>query len=234
MASASGSKEIPLATVAESLENAIAGLDRLRTRALAELARVHVVKRASSDRERTRLEAKLGPEHPRVVALKHRAEVEDAFVTALAIEGARASVTPPTVDERSWALHGHVLDARGQPVRSATVALYTGERWVEALGYACTDESGYFRLHAANATVTDLLYLRVRVSGATVHQEEEPVTVRANTVEYRQIVIREGEAVCLPPEGGSGRNPPEAPRSTEKPASRTEPGARPAKGTRSS
>jgi hypothetical protein len=212
MASGSGSKDLPLSTVAESLENAVRRLDERRAGDLRELALFRAVKRETSDRERARLVAKLGADDPRVAALDLRGEVDDALVVELNLEAARALAAAPRVGEKGWAIHGHLLDARRRPVPGATVALYAGERWVEPLGHACTRADGYFQILSADVSATEYppLSLRVRLRDAVVHEEREPVTVRAGTVEYREVVIEGDQAVCAPPEAAPRPAPPEA------------------------
>jgi hypothetical protein len=94
-----------------------------------------------------------------------------------------------------------VLDAARLPVPGVTLALYQKDTWVQALGYACTNDNGYFVLPVADATKADIgaLSLRILRSGNIIFTDPRPVTVQPGHVEYREIVLCKTPDVCPPP-----------------------------------
>jgi len=131
------------------LEALPARADAARVEGLLALQRLRTAKTALLAREQARLTAKYGADHPRVQALAQQLAVNRLLVNHVGAEAGRAQVARADADPKAWILHGRVLnrDLRGQG--GLTVALYdSGGAWVQALGFACTDSTGYFKLSA--------------------------------------------------------------------------------------
>ena len=107
-------------------------------------------------REQARLTAKYGADHPRVTALRARAVFNEGMIKDLVLETSRARTDIPTVDENTWVLHGYVRDANANGLPNLTVALYdeSGD-WVRKLGYACTEQNGYFRIRNSTNAIRE-------------------------------------------------------------------------------
>jgi hypothetical protein len=215
MASASQRIQVPLSQVSDTLEKTVASLDQARAADLDEMSQVRAAKFAGLARDRDRLAAKLGATDPRVVALDRSLALHRETAVGFRSESAAASVSPPRVNQHSWALHGNVLDASRAPVQGVTVALYQKDAWVQRLGYACTDANGYFvLLEDATRTDTGPLSIHVLRSGKIIYVDPKPVEIQPAHVEYREIVMDHDVEPCLPPDGYRPPSPPGAPEPT--------------------
>jgi len=95
------------------------------------------------DATRRRLEAELGAEHPRVLALEERR----AYLAAVAREvddvaARRADARRPRPQE--WFVHGRIVDDREEPVPDLHVRFVDRERTVDLPDDAVTDRRGEF------------------------------------------------------------------------------------------
>jgi hypothetical protein len=134
------------------LEALPARADTGRVEGLEALRRLRTAKAAMLAREQARLTARYGANHPRVQALTQQITVNRLLVNHVGAEAGRARVAQVDADPKAWILHGRVLnrDLKGQP--GLTVALYDSRgAWVQALGFACTDSTGFFKLSATAA-----------------------------------------------------------------------------------
>jgi hypothetical protein len=196
--------QIPVEEVASTVEKTFEELDQARAAGLGELALVTNARLTVLARDQRRLTEKLGPDHPRVAALVRTIDLCRALVLELRVAEKSAAVTPPDVDEKSWALHGHVISLQRTPVAHVTLALYARDSWVRELGYACTNEDGYFVIKAAPArTAYPPLSVHVLRSGATLHIDPQSIEFELGRVEYREVTLPANGDVCTPPETGS-------------------------------
>jgi hypothetical protein len=226
MEKASQPQQVPVAQISETLEKTIADLDHARAADLAEMGEVRTAKFAGLARDRDRLAAKLGATHPRVLALDGSLALHAQTSPGFASEIAASSVTPPSVNQSSWALHGNVIDESRAPVPGVTVALYQKDVWAQRLGFACTDANGYFVLIVQGVDKADSGSFSTEIlrAGKIIYIDRTPVTIQAGHVEYREIVIGTTPNTCSPPSGG-----PDAPPSPPtQPAPTTAPKPRPA------
>jgi hypothetical protein len=141
------------------------------------------------------------------------------------VEVARAKTAVPPVGETQWAVHGHVRRADRTPAPDLTVLLVdSAGRWLRALGYACSDAEGYFRLVSTVEPARTTLRAYLRVIGpdrSELHRGEEALAVTPRAVEYREIVLHDGARGCASPDedlpdvdgtGGGSKEPPAPPR----------------------
>ena len=229
---ASQARQIPVSQISETLEKTIADLDHARAADLAEMSDVRTAKFNGLARDRVRLAAKLGVNHPRVLALDSSLALHAATLPGFASEIAISSVTPPRVDQSSWALHGNVLDGSRKPIQRVTVALYQKDTWVQRLGFACTDANGYFVLIVQGVDKADSGSFSIEILGAgrIIYIDRTPVTIQPGHVEYREIVIGATPNTCSPPSG----SPDALPSPPAQPAPTTAPKPRPAAKTKGS
>ena len=105
-------------------------------------------------------------------------------------------------------VHGGIANPEGTPLSGLTVSLYEEDgNWIEKLGYACTDERGYFAIkykvksqQAPEITDTQKLILTVTdADGNILHQETEPLYLKTGQIDYRLIVITAKGEICPPP-----------------------------------
>ena len=199
-------KKITLDDISRGIDKGLNTADGNRAATLERLQTVRNAKAASLRKEQARLTLKYGADHPRVQALAGRAALNQGLISDLAFETTRAKTEIPVVDEVTWVLHGYVRDRGGNGLPKLTIALYDhSERtanWLKDLGYACTNDKGYFKLEAHNLKdhASAPVFLRVLNSGgATIYIDPHPLTPKGGQVDYRQIVIG-GEAMdCQPP-----------------------------------
>lgn len=218
MEKASQPKQVPVAQISETLETTIVGLDRARAADLAEMGEVRTAKFTGLARDRIRLAAKLGANHPRVLALDGSLALHAQASPGFASEIATSSVTPPSVTQTSWALYGNVIDGSRAPIPGVTVALYQKEAWVQRLGFACTDANGYFVLTVQEVGKADSGPFSINIlrNRKVIYVDSVPVTIQPGHVEYREIVIGTTATTCPPPAGSQDAppSPPTPPAST--------------------
>lgn len=239
--------------VSKALSASLPGIDASRASGLAQLGGLRDAKARSLSREQTLLTLKHGgAPHPRLAEAQQRFTVNEQLRREVAVM--RELAETPAVEPRPDAMivHGFVRrrsDHAGLP--GLTLALTDAEgNWVRALGYACTDARGYFRLDIAAPSETEpksaasrreaasaaaeaparSLQLRVFDSkGHVLHTEKRPVALRAGRIDYRYILLGDDAAqcACTPPPATSGGRPatvgPKAPTETPPPAT-TRPG----------
>jgi hypothetical protein len=207
-------REVTAAEVAQQLEQSIARADTQRAEELDRLKTMREAQTGGMEREAARLTDKLGSDHPRVMALTRAMEINRGFVRDLVIEAERARTDIPTVDPKSWVLHGYVRDQDLKGVAGLTVAVYNEKgAWVERLGFACTNEKGYFRLTATDfAAEGRSVFIRVLKNGVLLHADNSELKPLMGNVDYREITLSGDAHVCTPPPGSTPPiNPPETP-----------------------
>jgi hypothetical protein len=209
----SSGSNVSVGEVKFALERSLDGADAARGAALTGLARLRAAKSTGLQREQARLAAKYGAQDQRTLAVAERAAVNQVLVQQVSAEAVRATLEVPAADPRAWILHGRVLDAALAGVPSLTVALYDEKDvWQRALGHACTDKTGYFRLTASSGRTavddktgakTPAVFIHVLdAKGATLHKDPRPLHPALGRVDFRQIVLGEPPAQCSPPDGG--------------------------------
>jgi hypothetical protein len=210
MENSAQAKRVPVSQVAETLEKTIVGLDQARAADLGEMSEVRAAKFTVLARDRVRLAAKLGPTHPRVLALDGSLALHAQTVSGFASEIAISTVPQPRVDQSSWALHGIVLDASRKPIQGVTVALYQKDTWAQNLGFACTDANGYFVLMVQDALKIDHGPFSIDIlrNQKVIFIAPDPGTIQPGHVEFREIVIDATANTCAPPEGNQPAPPP--------------------------
>lgn len=206
---------VPLSAFREALKKGLDGADPFRTQALTGLRRLRVVKANIMAREEASLAKSLPPDHPSRVDLGKRLGLNEGLVRDLAVEIKRSQLAVPTVDEKTWVLHGYVRRRDLSGVPNLTVALYDqkGKR-LQQLSYACTDPEGYFKLSyvsepaspkreflaaAEKAMVRVFIHVLDKRQGQ-VYVDKRPLAPSLGRVDYREIFIPNGSEGCAPPE----------------------------------
>ncbi|MGH8583539.1 MAG: hypothetical protein ACREWG_12300 [Gammaproteobacteria bacterium] len=232
MASQSDTKRVPFTSITQALEQAIDGADPARAAGLQGLHRVRAAKTKGMEREQARLSQKFGARDPRVLALNQRIELNRGFVRDLAIEVDHAGTESPIADENTWIVHGFVRDKALAGLPNLTVAIYdTKGTWIQAVGFACTDERGYFKLSfsrakgaegtssftpaasTVSATITaatrgpEFFIYVLDKTGAHLCVDKRPLTPELGNVDYREIILGNGAGTCRPPEDAATPKP---------------------------
>ena len=207
------------------LEALPAQADAARVQGLDALHRLRGAKAGLLEREKTRLTAKYGADHPRVQALAQQISVNRLLVEHVGAEAARARIAPVQADPKAWILHGRVMNDDLEGRSGLTVALYdSGGAWVQALGFAYTDATGYFKLSAPMTTAaggargkldapaagsTGAVYAHVLdASSTTLAADSRTLTPTAGRVDYVEIVLGLTKPPAGTPPGGAKRKTP--------------------------
>ena len=196
----------------EKLDFAFDGLDNERANGLQRLKAFHLIKNDGAVREKKRLTKKYGADHPRVKKVADRLAYNRAAAKELDREIERASIKMPDFDINTWMVHGRVLDKEGLGLSGLTLSICDEKgKWIEPLGYACTDERGYFAIQYRVESEKGLkipedqkLILTVTDANAKVlHKETEPLFVKVGQIDFRLIVLDDKEEPCVPPGQGN-------------------------------
>ncbi|MEM9092655.1 MAG: hypothetical protein AAGC93_28490, partial [Cyanobacteria bacterium P01_F01_bin.53] len=112
-------------------------------------------------------------------------------------------------------------DSKREGIEGLTISLFNQkQRWVRALGVACTDEQGYFVIDysiqdTANPPVSPNQPLILTVTDddrQILHQESQPLFANIGAIDYREIVLEGTPKVIVTPETDDSNNPPRGPR----------------------
>ncbi len=212
-------KKISLDNIAESLDLGLSGVDSERKAKLDQLNSVRSIKAKQLQREKERLSKKYGENHPRVQVINTKIESNNVLIKGIEISASNAEVEVPGVNEKAWILHGFVKDNNLNPMRDITVAIYDEEgNWMKAIGYACTDAKGYFRIDyyaekVRKVNTAELDSVRLEVSqqnayyihlsdkkGNQIYVDKRPLYPKLGQVDYRLIIIDKDAANCVPPD----------------------------------
>ena len=236
MLSSRKERSIPLNTISETLEKGLSGTDAERKMGIGRLMRVRDVKATRLEREKLRLSKKLVTNHPRVMELTNKIEVNRGLIRDLEVQRDHAGTEIPGTDENTWVLHGFVRDKNFKGVPNLTVALYDQQgKWVGQLGYACTDKTGYFKLSyshmrddsekpwfttlAGKTKQGPQVFIHVSdQKGMLLYTDKQPLTPELGQVDYREIILGDEVDVCKPPEDTARPKP-----GTEKPTTTPSP-----------
>jgi hypothetical protein len=215
-------------------------VDALRAVGLRGMEGVTRARQAGLEREHARLSAKLGAEHPRVQAFAQRVGTGESRLRDLRVEVTRAETVVPQAGAGEWILHGYVWLASHDPAVDLTVSLVGGrDQWIEALGFACTDERGYFELGiradkseadkesrvAGTAAAVAKLQAFIRITNrdrVQLCRGREPISIVPGTVEYREITLGDSRG-CVSPEPGKVEPDPKGEPGPERPKKRAAP-----------
>jgi hypothetical protein len=145
------SSGIPMSAeeIAKTIESGLPGLDGSRTRAFAQLTRLRDAKARSLAREQMLLAKKHGgTKHPRIAEAQQRFAANEQLRREIAVVREITETPLPEAGEDSLIVHGFVRRRSNQAgIAGLTLAFTDREgNWVRELGYACTDERGYFLL----------------------------------------------------------------------------------------
>ena len=198
--------------ITRRLDEAFSLIDNQRSDGLKKLKSIRLVKNKILIKERSRLEQKYGPSHPRLKAMSDRIESNEEILKHLEVEIEKSKITLPDFDQNTWIVHGQVLNKDKTPVSDVTVSLHNRDKkWIKQLGYTCTDQHGYYvlryRLEEGQApSVDENEDLFLIVSGSNhelLHCESNPIHISLGRIDSLKIVLT--NATCIPPELGDDR-----------------------------
>jgi hypothetical protein len=193
-------KRVSYPEIAQGLNQALEAGDPMRLEGLQQLQRVREIKGTQLQREHKRLSQKLGADHPRVVEVGDKLEINRMLARDVATGVARAQTPTVRPDANSWTLHGHVHNRAGKGVPKLTITLVDDKKkWIEEAGHACTGADGYFRLtvkmpRSVN-TATDIKGARDAAAGKTAPENANSFIARdAASKDERGVFIHVANA----------------------------------------
>lgn len=199
----------------DNVDFTIDQMDTQRRAGLDELKTFQQAKQNILVKEKARLAGKLGEDHPKVTAIgvkirdiENRTKEADVLIT-------EANTEVRLVDEKTWMVHGKVVDKGGIGMPGLTAALYDEKgTWQKETGYACTDKQGYFAIRytpdpktQTAATTGKNLYLYISKNHKILYKDAAPLVVTPGQIDYRAICISGEDDICVPPEPEPGQGP---------------------------
>lgn len=194
--------------IRQRLDSSITGLDDQRTENLKRTQLLQTNKDNALKKEQARLQKKYGSDHPRVAKITNRLDYNQAALPEMKKEIERSQIKTPDFDANTWMVQGRVLNQKLTGIKGLTLALYDANGKVEKrLGYACTDERGYYAIRYQIKEGEKPLFdpksdYFLTVSdgkGNVCYKEEQPLHVVIGQTDYRLIVL--DGAKCTPPPG---------------------------------
>ncbi len=169
------------------------------------------VKNQAQIREHRRLQTKLGPQHPRVQRLAARIAYNEGLAQDLVVQIDKSTIKAPAIEEKSWMVHGRVMDTKRSGLSGLTVGIFDAEgQWMRQFGHACTDERGYFSIvytpakdveDKATREVQHFLHV-IGPDARLLHKDPDPLRLELGRAEYREIFIDPDKPVCRVPQDG--------------------------------
>lgn len=199
-------QKITVEQAAAGFDQGVAVLDQLRAIQIAESLRLESAKGSVYARENTRLLRKYGKDHPRTTEIASRIKANEEYKTAIVLEYTNASTVRPDPGA-GWAVDGFVRTAKGAALKGVTIAAYDDQgKWYRELGYACTDQAGYFSL-VKDKLPEELprpVFMRASQGKQLLPSSIPQLSPKPGTTDRVEIIIGEqvGETVdCVPPDG---------------------------------
>lgn len=205
-------KRAPTAEIIKGLNDGIGNADVVRAEGLEELKDVLNAKVNQYEREYKRLSKKLGDKHPRVLALTEKIEFHTGFAEVVGKHAIRARIETPAADEKSWILHGRVIDEAEKALPGLIISLVDAKnKPIEIAGTSTTDKEGIFKLKItaektaagkeklSAANIREGVYISVSDKRQTLIQiDDQAFSPAAGVIDYREIIIEEDLSLCAP------------------------------------
>ena len=202
--------EFSLEEIFSKIDSSLEQTDRLRADNLDKMAVVQQVNTTALTKERQRLVGKYGADDLRVQRIDAKLKFTEGFTQDLKVEIDKTKIQVPTRDRNTWMLHGRVLQAKDkQGIPGLTVSLSDSQgQWVRELGYACTDERGYFAIiyppkndKAATEPPKEPVFIMVADAERHIlYRGSEALTVELGQVIYREIFLSDDDVeICATP-----------------------------------
>jgi hypothetical protein len=183
--------------IISQLDTALDEVDQSRAREMELAKSLLDEKHKHLEKEKARMEAKYGPNHPEVKKMEARLLYAGEMHQTLDAEIERTKVSPPPMPVTSWRVHGQIFNKDNSAPEGLTVFL-TDERyqWVRTLPFAVTDALGYYALTLEQKQITALkdqkLYLGVSTrEQRVIYRGTEAFLAEPGVIEYRDLVVNQ-------------------------------------------
>lgn len=188
----------PVQCAAEEFDVNLTRLAALRVETLAAAEQFEIATGVLLQHEAKRIEAKLGPSHPRTARLNARLAAGLAVAQAIEVERQRYRIAVPDVAEKGALVHGRTVDDQGRGIAGLLVCLIDAKGSpIRELPDATTDDSGYFahplepeqleRLQKRRETGVFLGVFTPR--GRLVHRTRKPLALEEGARLFTEIVL---------------------------------------------
>lgn len=184
-------------------------LDQQRIQGLERLQKVQSVQNTALQREQQRLIAKYGENHPRVQKINTRLTYNQGLQNNLTQEINRSKINVSQFNPQTWKGEGLVLDKNGVGIKGLTVSFVDEKgNWIRPLGYACTDEKGYFSLVypkevGTTSRIEDdqpLFLIVTDQNHRQLHREATSRAFKIGRIEFWRIILGDdNDNSCEPP-----------------------------------
>jgi len=171
-------------SISNQFENALGDLKLVQVNGSDQIQAAQISMVSLLQNETLRLEAKLGPQHPRTLQLKARLQSTLDAVHTLQVEQQLARIEVPEIAENGGLVHGRVVDEDDLGIDTLLVYLVDQSgKPVRDTSEAATNESGYFAIPLDPSTIDRLskdyqsgVFLAVFTPRRRlVHQEAKPL-----------------------------------------------------------
>jgi len=204
--------------IEKKVGSALDQLNSLRKTGFGDLLDFHRIKSKALEREKDRLVKSRGINDPTVKRMEAKIGWYPGFIGDLETVKTQTEIDVEPVDDRTWMVHGQVVDGDRKGLPGLTIGLVDESgKWQKYLGYSCTDDRGYFSVRYVpghkekSETVVSFeekLYLAVwNKQRRMLYQDQIALSVAPGRIDSRLIVIVDEGKTCTPPAPASGKTP---------------------------
>ena len=185
--------------VPAKIEEVYAFVDNRRQEELQRAVRINRIQHDALLRERARLSKKYSVSHPRIQKINARITESQRLAKALDHELELAHIEMPVPGPDLWHIHGRVWSSKGERMSGLTVSLYEkAGGWIRAMGFACTNEHGYFLLTVSDKSGeigekyqdTELILTVLNDKKEILSQEKDPLKLALGRIDFREIMMK--------------------------------------------
>jgi hypothetical protein len=183
-------EQIPIEEALRTIQSGLEKVDAERGLAFGTLGILRAAKSNQIDRHQALLARKLGPEHPRVMALQAESDLIKRQLPEIRAAQVQAVTPAPTVEPAGYAVHGFVRTVERKPIPKVIVAIHDkgGEKRKD-FDSATTDVDGHF------SVATPQLFGATRVSA----ESPKPVALDVRVFDGRKLLQHSSPALAALP-----------------------------------
>lgn len=190
------------AEITSTLEAGIEQADQERAQAFRFLGLLRAARVRGRERQLQQLASRFPADQEQPARVMAKLERDRRLQKAFRVEEARQSVAPPTPQDGTWILHGHVLNNELDPVEGVTSVLVTPSGAPVRTQGGRTDSSGYFKLSMPAPTEEVTPEEDSKEPGTPSNSrravKSEPVQVIVRIVGARSAVLFESDSLLAP------------------------------------
>ena len=194
--------QVEVEEMAADVRSQLMSVSRAHTPAMAQLASIQEKRQARLQKAESRLSERLGTDHPRVVALRHKGSQAETL-SQRASAAATFAAKVPDIKPYESLVYGRVMTPKGKPLAGLRVRVFDKDRSQDdLLGFTETDDGGHFFLVFHQRAFMEPgenkpeLYVQVETKrGKVLYSSEKSLRTEAGRYEYFEIAIDQKRAV---------------------------------------